>query len=294
MNARQRFITILLLILSACCATTMAQRRITPVNVPGTGQPEPKPTEMDRTNVVERSDAQGNIVLVDTLNGSEFIDTLAVEKQIPKMQYPLLHAVTVGVNLWDPIMRILGQQYGGCDVWAELSLHNRYKPVIEIGLTSADIKPEDMNYTFKCSLAPYFKIGMNYNIFYNNNPDYQFNVGVRYGFTSYNYEVTNVTVDEGYWNDPSHFSLPTQHSTAGFLEIIAGVRVKIIKPISLGWNIKYNTKLHESKSPYGEPMYIPGFGKRKNALSISFSAMYTIELNPKRDKEAEEKAEQTT
>lgn len=259
----------------------MGQRRVTPVEPPPGGVPEPRPTEMDRTNVVERADDKGNVVLVDTLTGSEFVDTLAVNPQLTKMQYPLWNAVTVGVNLWDPIMRILGQQYGGADVWAELSLHNRYKPVVEFGLGAAKITPEDMNYTFKSSLAPYFKIGMNYNIFYNSNSNYQMNVGLRYGLTNYSYRVMDVTVNEGYWNDPGHFSLPSTRSTAGWLEVTAGVKVLIVKPISLGWSIKYCTKLHESAAPYGEPMYIPGFGKRKNALSISFNVMYTLELNGK-------------
>lgn len=264
------------------CLGAYGQRRVTPVEPPS-GVPEPKPTEMDRTNVVERADAQGNVVLVDTLTGSEFVDTLAVVPKTTRMQYPLLHAVTVGVNLWDPIMRILGQEYGGAEVWAELSLHNRYKPVVEFGLSAANITPEEMNYTFKSSLAPYFKIGINYNIFYNSNPNYQMNVGLRYGFTTYSYKVVDVTVNEGYWDDPSHFSLPSTRSTAGWLEITAGVKVLIAKPISLGWNIKYSTKLHESAAPYGEPMYIPGFGKRKNPLSVSFNIMYTLELNGKRN-----------
>ena len=268
------------MLLTLCCLGAMGQRRVTPIEPKPSG-PEPKPTEMDRTNVVERADNQGNIILVDTLSGTEFVDTIAQLPKVVKMQYPLLHAVSVGVNIWDPVMRIFKQQYGGADVWAELSLHNRYKPVIEFGLSSANITPDEMNYTFHSSLAPYFKIGMNYNIFYNSNPDYQFNVGLRYGFTTYSYEVRDVTVDEGYWNEPSHFSLPNVHSTAGWLEIVAGVRVLAVKPISLGWTVKYRTKIHESKAPYGEQMYIPGWGKRKNALSLSFSIIYTLELNGK-------------
>ena len=31
----------------------------------------------------------------------------------------------------------------------------------------------------------------------------------------------------------------------------------------------------------GKPMYIPGFGKRGNALTGSFSIIYTIPLNKK-------------
>ena len=40
----------------------------------------------------------------------------------------------IGVNVWDPIMRCFGQHYGLIDVWGELSLYNRFKPIFEIGL----------------------------------------------------------------------------------------------------------------------------------------------------------------
>lgn len=275
-------LTALLLLMLVCALAADAQRRVTPVAPrPGTlGNEQPKRVVDPRRNVVEQRDAQGKIVLVDTVTGLEWVDTTAVA-QVKKMQYPLLHSVAVGVNVWDPFMRILGQHYGLFDVWGELSLHNRYKPIVEIGLGTANDTPDGMNYTYKSKLAPFFKIGLNYNIFYNSNPDYQFNVGVRYGFSAFSFEVTDVTVDEGYWDDPSHFSIPSQSTTAGYFEFVAGVKVKIVGPLSLGWNLRYHSIIHEGKAPMGKPMYIPGFGKRGNALTGSFSIIYTIPLNKK-------------
>lgn len=261
--------------------TALAQRRVTPVNPgPGTQGTVEKKTEVNpRRNVVERADAEGNVVLVDTITGQEWVDSTAVAGEKKKMIYPLLQSVDVGVNLWEPLMRIFGQHYGLFDVWGELSLHNRYKVNLEIGLGSCNDTPDGQNFTYKSKPAPYFKIGGGYNIFYNSNPDYQFNVGLRYGYSSFSYEVTNVTVDEGYWNSPSQVSIPSQSGSAGYLELVAGVKVKIAGPISLGWNLRYHTILHESGGKYGKPMYIPGYGKRGNSITGTFSVIYTLPLN---------------
>ena len=108
-----------------------AQRRVTPVtpDVPKTIPDSERQKRLDRTHVVEQIDAQGRKILVDTVTGTEVVDSLLLPAP-PKMEYPLLHEVVGGVNLWNPIMRAFGQHYGLGDVWAEVSLHNRYFPFL--------------------------------------------------------------------------------------------------------------------------------------------------------------------
>ncbi len=269
----------------------VGQRKITPVKPSAAASansvPEPEKKEIDpKANLVEAKDAEGNVIFIDTISGTEWIDTTA-SKTSKKMIYPLLESVTVGLNLWDPAMRLFGQKYGGVDVWAELSLHNRYKPVIEFGMASCDFTPDGQNYTFKSPLAPFFRIGMNYNIFYNNDPRYELLVGVRYGFTPFKYEISRFALEDGYWGENEMLNIPSQNTTAGFFEFLAGVRVMIWKGISLGWMVKYHALLHEGEAPYGKPMYIPGYGKRNGAFSGSFSISYTLPLNKKRDPEVD-------
>lgn len=268
---------VLLLLLTAM--TVSAQRRVTPVTPSGGGVQNTEKTEVDRSRLAEKHDANGNIILVDTVTGKEFVDTTAM---IPmtKMIYPLMDAVTVGVNIWDPAMRLFGQKYGLGDVWAELSLHNRYKPVFEAGIGMIDDTPSGNNYTFKSGAAPYFKIGMNYNFLYNSTPDYQVYAGIRYGFTSFKWKVENVTVTDQYWDEVSHITIdPGKRSSAGYFELVAGIKVKIGGPWSLGWALRYHSILHESDTPFGKSMYIPGYGKRNGAITGSFSIMYTLPLN---------------
>lgn len=255
-------------------------RRITPVTTPHGVNENNDTTKFDRARLKESVDTKGNIVLIDTVTGSEYVDTTAMRKVVGNL-YPLLHAVTLGVNVWDGAMRAMGQHYGIGSLRGEISFHNRYKPFIEIGLGQADDTPDGKNFTFKSPPAPYFKLGFNYNIFYNSNPDYQLCAGVRYGLTNFAYSIDNVTVDGGYWDEPGSFAIPSQRVTAGYLELAAGVKVKIAGPISLGWEVVYHSRLHESRSPHGPAMIIPGYGKRDSNFTGAFFVYYTLSFKNK-------------
>lgn len=292
MNRLLAFLTALMF--AAVIMPLSAQRRVTPVTPREPGSTPQVTTnlkqQVDSSRLVTTIDAHGNTVMVDTVTGLEFVDSTLL-KAPPKMEYPLLHEVIAGVNVWDPIMRALGQKYGLGDVWAELSMRNRYFPFFAIGLGTINETPVDKNFTFKSPVAPYFKIGGSYNFFYNSNPDYRLQMGLRYGFTTYKWSALDVTVDEGYWGTPSTYSLKDIGNTAGYLEVTFGIKVKIAGNFSAGWTIVYHSILHESKSAYGNPMYIPGYGKRNGAISGNFSIMYTIPINKKTATEVKQSEE---
>lgn len=278
---RHRYASIFLLILLTLVAATdlTAQRRVTPVAPPAGRNETVKEDEFDKSRLKEIIDSKGNIVLIDTVSGSEYNDTTILPRVIG-MIYPKIHSLTIGVNLWDGVMRALGQQhYGLGSVRATLSIHNRYMPMLELGLSMAKDHPDGRNFTFRSPLAPYMKLGFSYNIFYNSNPDYQLTAGIRYCLTNFSYTVDNVTVDEGYWNDPSNFSIPSQRVTTGYFEAGLSLKVRIGGPISLGWDLLWRGHLHESRTPYGPPMIIPGFGKRESRFGANISIMYTLPLS---------------
>lgn len=262
----------------------MGQRRITPVNTPATvtqARNETKRDSVDRSRLVRMEDAEGNVVLVDTVAGTEFVDSTAIKKEIPKMVYPLLNSVTVGVDLWDPLMRAFGTSYGLIGFSGQLNMHNRYLPTVEVGLGNADYNPENNNYRYKSSMAPYFKIGADYNFLYNSNPDYFFYGGFRIGFTSFNYDVTDITLGDNYWDTSTGMTIPRQRASATYVEFLLGLRVMLFKNLSMGWSVRLHNLMHSSKNEYGEPWYIPGMGTRGSKIGASFSIFYTIPLKKK-------------
>lgn len=275
----------LILILSIFVPDTMAQRRITPVTAPDAHrQPVDsalilkRQLEQRRARSTHYQGADGRTIMVDTVTGTEWIDSTLLPTQ-PKMKYPLLYDITIGANIWDPIMRIFNQKYGGIDFVASLNLHNRYFPTIEVGIGMAKNTPSGNNFTYRSPLAPYFKIGADYNFLYNSNPDYKFFAGVRYGFSNFRYEIPEAMLPDDYWGDHVDISIPPTSVTVGWFEIGVGLRVHVWGPISAGWSVKYHTLLHHSSVKTGDPWYIPGYGTFNSSLSGAFIFSYTIGFN---------------
>lgn len=272
-----------------CALTGAAQRRITPVNTPATTTQSRNELRNDtaRINAQRRAqstsyvDDSGRLVWVDTITGDKWVDSLAVTPGIPRMEYPLLHSISVSVDIWDAAMRLFGQDYGITGFSAELNMHNRYMAVFEAGLGTAAHRPSGGDYNYRSPMAPYFRIGANYNFLYNSNPNYMLMAGLRYGFSPFRWEVRDITVDSSYWDETATTAIPSQSSTAGWLEVCFGLRVKLAGPVSAGWMLKYHSLLHSTKTPYGEPWYIPGYGSRNGALTGAFYITYTLPFRHK-------------
>lgn len=279
----KRVLYILMLgsVLSMIFNTISAQRRITPVKaVKGTQTRKAEiSTERDTTKMVRMTDNTGMVFYVDTVTGEEYRDSTTMKRVVGNL-YPRLESVSIGVNLLDPFLRIMGQQYGGIEFSGQLSLYNRFFPTLELGMSKADISPDTQNFTLHSGWAPYARIGMDYNIFYNSNPAYQFRVGLRYGFSAFSFHTDGYSRND-YWGSSMPIEIPSQNSFAGYLDIAFGLKVKIAGPISLGWSLRYRTVINKSSNPYGETLYIPGFGKVSNCLGGTFTLYYTLPLNRK-------------
>lgn len=282
-------ITYLILLISvlAVALPALGQRRMNPVKSASTGiegkNENRNPADsIDYSKLVRSQDANGNVILVDTITGREVPDTTQTPTgKVPKMEKPLLYAASVGVDIWDPVMRAFGQHYGLIEFSGELNLHNRYIPVVEIGLGQADYTPDDNNYTYRVGITPYFRIGANYNFLYNSNPDYMVYAGLRYGWSHFSYEVNDVTLTDGYWDQSATFNLPRQTSNVSYIQVLFGLRVKLFGPISAGWSFRYQKILHETDAQYGLPYYIPGYGSRKSSVTGTFSITYTLPFRKK-------------
>lgn len=281
---------ILVSMLIALTPSAHGQRKVTPVNTPQTATQPINEFEGDTARINARMrasmkhyhDENGNVIYIDTVTGKEWRDTLAsqIKKREP-MKYPLWESASVGVDLWNPVMRVFGQHYGLIDFSASLSLHNRYKPVFETGLGIAKNTPADNNFTYKSPMSVYFKIGADYNFLYNSTTDYQYFAGVRYGISNFFYSIDDISICSTYWEETARPSIPSQRSTVGWGEFVMGLKVNLWGPISAGWTFRYHTILHESKQKYGNPWYIPGFGARGQAISGSITIYWTLPLNKK-------------
>lgn len=272
------FNTLPLLIVALICSAVpvMAQKKITPVD---------KDPTRPRQPVLHYYDKHGNPLEEPVLFLAD-LDTVKKVKSGPV--YPLLHSVSLGANFFDGVMLLAGQKHASFDLWASLSLHNWFEPVVELGIGFADNKPEEGNFHYKGKPSFYGKIGVNYNFLYKSNPDYQVYFGLRCGFSSFSYDITDITINSSYWDQTNKFSIMGQKAHAVYGEVLGGIKVKLWKNISMGWSARYKIKGKVKNGSNSNPWFIPGYGT--TPLSATFSIIYTIPIN-KGGKEKEIPAE---
>lgn len=256
----------ILMMAAALAFSLSAQRKVTPVDID-----DHKP----QAPVLHYYDKHGNPLNEPVLFLSE-LDTVANTPERAKPIYPRLTSVSVGLNFFDGIMAIAGQKYGGADIRADLSLYNWIFPTIEFGLGYARTHPDGGNFTYTGKPAFYAKVGADYNFLYKSSDDYRLFAGVRCGFSDFRYDITDITINSPYWQETSHFSISGQHSTAVYGEVLAGLRVRIYKALSLGWSVRYKFMMHCTDGVESTPYYIPGYGSRNSHLGATFSVFYTI------------------
>ena len=283
----RRFIAILMLVMMATGMLVHAQstdrRHITPVKPEtNTTKRPPKGTKEDVIKLYMSG---------DTAQAMADIRKDSLSRIYP--HYPMLTQATFGFQFGDAIMMMFGQKYGSFGVSGTLNMWNRIQPEAELGFGWAKNTPDDMNFTYKGKLAPYIKLGANYNFMFKSDPKYQAHVGFRVGFSTFKYDITDITYSEKYWGDAQQFEIKNQSSYALWGEVVAGLRVQVWREISVGWDLRYHGIFTYKKNAQSTPWFIPGYGVKDKSLTFTMSVYYTLPLSldkwPKKEEKKEKK-----
>ena len=191
----------------------------------------------------------------------------------------LYQGTTIGVEVAGLANHFLGSDILSSEVMLQANLLNRFLPIVEVGYGKVNTLSDATDIHYKTS-APFFKIGADYNFFYNKPhlPGYLFG-GLRFGFTSFVYDVdAPIMTDSNYGGIIQvPFSYHGVNTTAKWLEIVGGMKVKIYKGFCMGWSVKYKKRLSYTKHENTEPWYIPGYGENAaTGFSVSYHLMYNL------------------
>ena len=179
------------LVMLTVAAQDDQKRKITPVK-PVTNKVLPPPKGTDEKIIEQYLSGDST-----QARAQEVKDSLA--KIYPR--YPSLSQLSLGFNFGDAVMMIFGQKYSSFDVSATLNMWNRLQPVLAFGLGRAKETPDDRNFTYTGKLSPYFRLGVNYNFLFKKDPQYQLYAGMRLGFSTFKYDITDVDIDNPYWGE---------------------------------------------------------------------------------------------
>jgi len=191
---------------------------------------------------------------------------------------PLFQGVYLGIDVFGLANKVLGSDITSTEVNAEMNLKNRFFPVVEVGYAAIETSGEETDIFYKSS-APYFRIGMNYNVFYKKpHLPGQLLVGLRYGYSSFEYDVNAPALTDPNWG---HTSVPFAYegvkSNASWVEVCAGLKTQVYKGFYMGFTVRYRSRLSQKVHENSEPYYIPGFGKNGSTnVGLTYNLIYKL------------------
>ena len=188
---------------------------------------------------------------------------------------PLFRGVAVSADLVGIGMMQL-YDYGTYETALRINLKDKYFPVFEIGLGKADGDDDVTGLVYKTS-APFVRIGLDMNFLKNKHDDYRAYGGLRYGYTSFKYDLSAPAMLDPVWGTPVAFGGEDLSANCHWIEFNVGLDAKLWGPLRLGWNFRYKRRLTGKRGDLGHVWYIPGYGKDGAACMVGqFNVIFEI------------------
>lgn len=200
---------------------------------------------------------------------------IAINTEKPKMT--LFQGFSLGIDILNPILYTLGD-YGHAEAQLRLNLRNTWLPTFEIGYGKCDKTDANTSIHYKTN-APFLRLGIDYNLLKNKWQDNRLTAGLRYGFCTYNYDMSGPAINDPIWGGSSAFNYNNIHTTSGWIEIVISAQAKLIRNIHMGWSLRYKQELSTTKSIYSKPYYIPGYGTTTSSSAWGMTYSLFFDLN---------------
>ena len=170
---------------------------------------------------------------------------------------PVFGGAAAMVDLVGFVMKAAGS-WANMEVAGRLNFKEKFFPIAELGIGTCnrDGKANSNNLSIT---APYFRVGLDYNINKKQNGN-RFFAGVRYGFTSFSYDFDNPKQYDMLYKKLIPLHLKDMDGHAQWLELVIGYETKLWSFIRLGGNFRFRFKTVGDFDDRGEPWFVPGFG----------------------------------
>lgn len=208
------------------------------------------------------------------------------------------YGVRVGVDLYKLTRGLYDSNYKGIELVGDYRLTKNYYLAAELGSEDKTTEDDRLNTTTK---GTYIKAGFDYNA-YKNWLDMEniISIGLRGGFSTFNQELNSYKIynSNPYWDEMPWQTSGKKYSslTAGWIEVVAGVKVKVFNNIFVGFSLRMNTLIFDKKpSETFENLYIPGFNRTyagNFGAGFNYTVTYFIPLYKKTIKPKEKKIEE--
>ncbi len=162
-------------------------------------------------------------------------------------------------DLVGPAMLMLSD-HGEIEGALRVNLHDEWFPVFELGVGTANHENDDATGITYKTTAPYFRLGMDWNVMKNKHLKNRLYAGFRYACTFFNCDISRKKLVDPVYKTTTDFGLEGMSCSQHWLEAVFGIDAQIYGPVHLGWTIRYLRRLVHKEGDIGQAWYVPGFG----------------------------------
>ena len=91
--------------------------------------------------------------------------------------------------------------------------------------------------------------------------------------------VGNPNLDDEIWGGSLPYNHKGMKGSMQWAEFCVGIRAHVWKALYMGWSLRFKFKLSASADEYGDPWYVPGFGKYgSNTMGVTYTITYKLPL----------------
>lgn len=204
------------------------------------------------------------------------------EQDEPKLL--LFQGFTASFDVFS-LAQFLWSDYGQFEAALRLNLKNTFLPIAEIGYAVCNSYNDDTNISYKTN-APYFRVGIDFNMLKNKFSNNRLFVGLRYGFSSYKYDISGPNQTDPVWGGSKPFEVNGITCTSHWAEFCAGVQVKIWGRLHMGWILRYKFHIDSSQNDFSQPYYIPGYGTKvgSSVWGASYNLCFDLDWGKKKNR----------
>lgn len=189
---------------------------------------------------------------------------------------PLFRGFAVSFDLVGPVMMALSD-HGEYEGALRINLHDQWFPIFELGIGRANREDDEVTHITYKTTAPYFRIGMDWNIMKNKHAANRIYAGFRYAFTSYKVDITRDNLPDPTWGTTDDFGAKDIGCSMHWLEAVFGLDAKIYGPLHLGWAVRYKRRIAHNDGVLDRTWYVPGFGINDNdCFAANFNVIIDI------------------
>ena len=179
--------------------------------------------------------------------------------KLEKDSIPLMRGFQVSFDLVGAGQMMWGD-YGQYEAALRLNLHDQWFPIVELGYGKANHDDDPVTHLTYKTKAPYFRVGLDFNLLKKKHQSNRLFAGFRYAHTSYKVDLWRQDFPDPVWKWATGFGVRDEQCSQDWLEAVVGIDAKVFGPFHLGWSVRYKQRIAHNDGIIGKTWYVPGYG----------------------------------